>query len=267
MTTWRIRNLMISKQAMRRSAFFLAAGLLVATASTRAGADAITVAGSTAFTSTIMKPHQKEIEAATGHTLIVLPSKTDYGVKLLLEKRADLGMISTQLELLKRNLEETDPGLPLNDLKEFDVYRSSIAFAVHPSNPVRSISTEQMKKVLLGTITNWRELGGANLPIRLVMVDVGAGIPLTLQTQLLDGKPIAAKNPIKVRTSSQTAKVVEQEPSALGLSQANNLPGRKVSILAFDRPIEQALSYVTLGEPSPAVRSVIEATQKIAAKD
>jgi phosphate transport system substrate-binding protein len=267
MTTWRTRNLMIDKPTMTRSALVLATGLLLATASTMARADAITVAGSTAYNSTIKKPHQKEIEAATGHTLIVLPSKTDYGVKLLLEKRADLGMISTQLDLLKRNLKETDPGLPLDDLKEFDVYRSSIAFAIHPSNPVRAITTEQMRQVLLGTISNWRELGGSNLPIRLVMVDSGAGIPLTLETQLLGGKPIAAKNPIKVRTSSQTAKVVEQEPSALGLSQANNLPGRKVAILAIDRPIEQALSYVTLGEPSPAVRSVIEATQKIAAKD
>jgi phosphate transport system substrate-binding protein len=240
---------------------------MIALLSTSAGAETLTVAGSTAFTTTIMKPHQKEIETATGHTLVVLPNKTDLGVKLLLEKRADLAMISTLLELVMRSLRETDPNLPLDQLRNFDVYRSAVAFTVHPSNPLRSISTEQLRKVLLGTITNWRELGGSDTPIRLVMVDSGAGIPLTLETQLLEGKPIAVKNPIKVRISSQVAKVVEQEPTGLGLTQANNIPGRKVAILTLDKPIEQALSYVTLGDPSPVVRSVIDATRKIASRD
>jgi ABC-type phosphate transport system substrate-binding protein len=260
------RTLPKSNRTALKSVIFVAV-LLTLGATTIAQADTITVAGSTAFNATIMVPHQKEIEAISGHTLIVLPSKTDLGVRLLLEKRADLAMISTALELLTRSLKETDPPLPLDQLRSFDVYRSSVAFTVHPSNRLRSIKTEQLRKVLLGTITNWRELGGSDLRIRLVMVESGAGIPLTLETLLLDGKPIAAKDPIRVRISSQVAKVVEQEPGALGLTQANNIPGRKVAILTPERQIEQALSYVTLGEPSPAVRSVIDATQKIASKD
>jgi phosphate transport system substrate-binding protein len=199
--------------------------------------------------------------------LIVLPSKTDLGVKLLFEKRADLAMISTEFELLTRSMKEADPLLPFDRLRSFDVYRSAVAFTVHPSNPLRSIKTDELRKVLLGTITNWRELGGPDLPIRLVMVESGAGIPLTLETLLLGGKPIAAKDSIKVRISSQVAKVVEQEPTALGLTQANNIPGHKVAILTPERPFEQALSYVTLGDPSPALRSVIDVSQKIAAKD
>src|SRR4051812_39833595 len=72
--------------------------LLILGLATTAQADTIKLAGSTAFNTTVMVPHQKEIEAVTGHKLIVLPNKTDLGVKLLLEKRADLAMISTQFD-------------------------------------------------------------------------------------------------------------------------------------------------------------------------
>src|SRR5258708_2951224 len=217
------RTLPKSNRTALKSLIFVAV-LLTLGATTIAQADTITVAGSTAFNATIMVPHQKEIEAISGHTLIVLPSKTDLGVRLLLEKRADLAMISTALELLSRSLRETDPPLPLDQLRSFDVYRSSVAYTVHPSNRLRSIKTEQLRKVLLGTITNWRELGGSDLRIRLVMVESGAGIPLTLETLLLRGKPISAKNSIKAPIRSHVSQLVPHDPTPPPLTPRNTTP-------------------------------------------
>ena len=145
----------------------------------------------------------------------------------------------------------------------FEAYRARVAFTVHPTNSVRSLSTQQLKGVLLGEITNWRELGGRDLPIRLVMVDAGAGIPLTISYQLLAGKPVNTNNAIRVRISSQVAKVVEQEPGALGLTQEKNVPGHNIVVLATEQIVEQKLAYVTLDQPSPAAKSVIDATRVI----
>jgi phosphate transport system substrate-binding protein len=236
---------------------------LVVSALPSSGAQTLTVSGSTTFNTTILEPHQKAIEANTGLTLVIIPNKTDLGVKLLAERRADLAMISTALEPVLESLRSREPDLPLDRLKEFEVYSAKVAFAVHPSNPVRSLNSAQLRGVLLGEITNWKELGGRDLEIRVVRVDNGAGIPLTLQTQFLDGKPIADRNPIRVRISTQTAKIVEQEPGALGLAQTGNLPGRKVNVLKTERSIEQKLSYVTLGDPSSTVKSLIDVTRKL----
>lgn len=41
-----------------------------------------------------------------------------------------------------------------------------VAF-VHKDNPVDNVSFSQLKKVYLGEITNWKELGGKNAPIEL----------------------------------------------------------------------------------------------------
>ena len=252
------------RQSLRKAG----CGVLVALAAAAWGptplaAQTLTLSGSTTFTTTIMKPHQKDIESATGFQLVVLPNKTDIGIRLLVEQRSDVAMISTALEGVVKELREIAPDLPLERLKSFAVYSAKVAFTVHPSNPVRAITSDNLKKVLLGEITNWKQVGGRDLPIRLVRVDSGAGIPLTMETELLDGRPIAATDAIRVRISSQVAKIVEQEPAALGLTQVGNLPGRNVLVLSVDRSFEQRLSYVTLGEPTPQVQRLIAATRKI----
>jgi phosphate transport system substrate-binding protein len=237
--------------------------VLSALSVTSSSAATLTIAGSTTFNTAVMVPYQKAIEAATGHTLIIIPNRTELGVRLLMERSADLAMISSKLESVSRNLRESDPTLPVDRLVSFEAYRARVAFTVHPSNSIRSISTQQLKAVLLGDITNWRELGGRDLPIRLVMVDAGAGIPLTIATQLLGGKPVTSNDAIRVRISSQVAKVVEQEPGALGLTQEKNMAGHNVAELATEQTIEQELAYVTLDQPSPIMKSVIDATRKI----
>jgi phosphate transport system substrate-binding protein len=241
----------------------LTAWLLVAMSLTPLSAATLTIAGSTTFNTAVMVPYQKAIESATGHTLVIVPNRTELGIKLLLEHSADLAMISTKLESVSRNLRSSDLALPVDRLVSFDVYRARIVFTIHPTNSVRSINTQQLKAVLVGEITNWRELGGPDLPIRLVMVDAGAGIPLTISSQLLEGKQVTTNDAIRVRISSQVAKVVEQEPGALGLTQERNVTSHKIEIMATEQTIEQELSYVTLDQPSPAVKSVIDATRAI----
>jgi phosphate transport system substrate-binding protein len=263
---WRIAAM--ASQRMCYSLFKMSGYALVALVTlglsiTSSLAETLTIAGSTTFNTAVMVPFQKTIETATGHKLIVIPNRTELGIKLLLEHSADLAMISTSLDSVSRVVKKNDPAAQVDRLVSFETYRARVAFTVHPRNRVRSISMQQLRGVLLGETTNWQDLGGRDLPIRLVMVDIGAGIPLTLTTQLLGGKPVTTTNAIRVRISSQVAKVVEQEPGALGLTQAKNVPGHNIAELVTDQTIEQELAYVTLGQPSAAVKAVIDATRAI----
>jgi phosphate transport system substrate-binding protein len=230
-------------------------------------AQTLTLAGSTTFNNAVISFRQQKIESLTGLRLVVLPNKSDLGIKLLLEGRVDIAMISVALEPLVQAMRNASPSLPFDQLKSFEVDSAKVAFTVHPTNPVRSMTSAVIAKILLGQITNWKQVGGPDLAIRLVRVDSGAGIPLTLETQLLGGRPITAKDSIPVRISSQVAKIVEQEPGALGLTQATNVRGHNVSVLAVDRSFSQQLSLVTLGNPTPAAASLIAATRKLLETD
>jgi phosphate transport system substrate-binding protein len=241
--------------------------LAVTAASATAGAaETFLVQGSTTFNDRVMKPYQAAIEASSGHALTVVPNKSSLGIVALFEKRADFAMISGPLATEVAALRKSNPEFRYERLRTFEVSRTRMAFGVNPANPVRKVTVEAMRKVLFGEITNWRELGGPELPIRLVIVREGGGVQATVESQLLEGRKISAPDPIVVQISTQVLKVVEQEPSAIGLAQLGVLIRSGLPELKVDPPIEQVLSYVTLGEPTPAMRDVIDMTFDIVAR-
>ncbi len=64
----------------------------------------------------------------------------------------------------------------------------------------------------------------------------------------------------------QLIQVVEQEPGAIGFAQLALVRQRSDIELTTDRPMEQILYLVTVGDPTPAMGSVIDAARSIAAK-
>jgi len=50
-----------------------------------------------------------------------------------------------------------------------------LAVVVHPSNPISSISTAQIKDIYTGKIKNWEKLGGQNMPIVVISRDTNSG--------------------------------------------------------------------------------------------
>ena len=51
------------------------------------------------------------------------------------------------------------------NLKQIPIAYDGIVFFVNPSLPVKQISVEQIRQMILGKITNWQEIGGPNLPV------------------------------------------------------------------------------------------------------
>jgi phosphate transport system substrate-binding protein len=51
------------------------------------------------------------------------------------------------------------------ELEEIPVALDAIAFAVHPTQTAPGLTIEQIRDIYLGTITNWQQVGGPNLPI------------------------------------------------------------------------------------------------------
>ena len=227
-------------------------------------ADTFRVQGSTTFNSRLMEPFKGEIELATGHKLDVVANKSINGLIALVEGRAELAMISAPLDAELRVLRVTKPDFPHAMLRSFEIARSRVALAVHPSNPVRSISRDVLRRVLLGDITNWRHLGGPDLRIRVVAVRDGGGVTATVQTQVLDGRPFGSPDIIRLETPKQVIRVVEQETGALGLAQSALLTERRLPELALDKPIEQELHVVTFDEPAPTLRSIIDRLRAVA---
>lgn len=250
----------------RRIAVVTLTAAILTSAASPAFAETLAVYGSSTFSAQIMQPLQSAIESRSGHKLQVVTNKSSLGIMALFEKRADIAMISAPLEAQIAALKRTSPTLAFDKLQNFPVSLIRAAFAVHPGNPVRNVSVGQIAKILRGEIITWKELGGQDLPIRVIIVRGGGGVPTAVEAEILDGKPITAtQHSIYVQTGANVMGVVGQEPGALGLAQLGLVQKHKLPELKTDRPVEQHLNYVTLGDPTLAMRAVIKATQEIAA--
>jgi phosphate transport system substrate-binding protein len=229
-----------------------------------ASAETLIVQGSSTFYQQLMEVYQSAIEAKAGHKLTVTSNKSSLGLFSLFERRADIAMISASLDSEIAALRNTNPALPFEQLQNFEISRTRIAFAVHPSNSIRAASLDKIRQVLRGEINNWQQLGGSNTPIRLVVVRGGGGVTAVVENALLQGRPIAASGVIYVQSGSQVIQVVARESGAMGLAQLALTRQENLPELVTDQVVEQQLNLVTLGEPTPAMRAVIDAVRTIA---
>jgi phosphate transport system substrate-binding protein len=223
----------------------------------------IVLQGSTTFGTALAQPYAKAVEAQTGMRLEIIPNKSNFGLIALFEGKADLAMISTTLEKEVEFVRRSNPNLRYQDLRAFEVARTRAALVVHPSNPIRSARLEDIRKILTGEISNWRQLGGPDLQIRVVAVRDGGGVVGSVEAKLLGNAHISAPDVIRVQVGTQIVKVVAQEPGAFGITQLAVVKASAAIEMITDEPIEQILSLVSLDDPSPSALATIEAFRRI----
>lgn len=78
---------------------------------------------------------------------------------------SEIGMSSRDLKQ-----EEVDSGL-----QEIVIAYDGIVVVTHPSNKVKDLTLEQVKKIFTGEVTNWKEFGGDDMEIVVVSREDGSG--------------------------------------------------------------------------------------------
>jgi phosphate transport system substrate-binding protein len=66
-----------------------------------------------------------------------------------------------------------------------------IAMIVHPSNPVGELTVEQVRDIYMGTITNWKEIGGPDVAIVMISRDTNSGTYETFEKLVMKKEKIA----------------------------------------------------------------------------
>ena len=130
---------------------------------------------------------------------------------------------------------------------------------IHPSNPVKSLTLAQIADLMSGKIKNWKDLGGNDAPILVVMETKGGGVRSMVEKEVMGGGEITAASR-ELPGAIQVVGIVGQVPQAIGIAVAATVDG-KVNVLTTDRSIEQPLILVTNGQPSSEMAKVIEAAR------
>lgn len=100
----------------------------------------------------------------------------------------------------------------------FAVALDCLVPVVHPGNPVKSLTREQLKNIYAGKITNWKEVGGNDQPIVVIGRDTSSGTYGTWQEMVMDhGEKTRVSARAQVTASSGAMMTsVAQNKNAIG---------------------------------------------------
>ncbi|MPM49672.1 hypothetical protein SDC9_96402 [bioreactor metagenome] len=98
----------------------------------------------------------------------------------------------------------------------------AFVFVVNEANPVTSLTIAQARDIYTGKITNWKELGGDDLPIAAFQRNSDAGSQTLMEKLIMDGQPMMeAPTDYIVATMGQLMEAVKSydgSPGAIGYS-------------------------------------------------
>ncbi|GGY62273.1 membrane protein [Cellvibrio zantedeschiae] len=135
----------------------------------------------------------------------------------LLKDETDMGMSSRPIkdkereELLPKTGDLTLPG------SEHVLGLDGLAIITSPSNAVSSLSIDQLVGIFSGEITNWSQLGGKDLPIKIYARDDKSGTWDSFKALVLDSrKAKLSESAVRVESSSELSDSVAREAGAIG---------------------------------------------------
>jgi phosphate transport system substrate-binding protein len=110
--------------------------------------------------------------------------------------------------------------------EEIAVAKDGVTFYVNEKNPLSSLTQQQLEKIYLGDVTNWKEVGGPDAPIVLYSRENSSGTYVFVKDNLLGGNDFSAT----AQTLPGTAAVVNavaKEKNGIGYGGAAYAKGVK----------------------------------------
>lgn len=115
------------------------------------------------------------------------------------------------------------------------IARLPSAFFVHPSAEVRDLSAAQLADIYAGRITNWKEVGGADLRIRVVRREEADSTLLVLRSSMPGWSDVVITERSKLATSTQEAiETVRLVEGAIGFGPFTNILTQGSVVLTVD---------------------------------
>jgi phosphate transport system substrate-binding protein len=148
------------------------------------------------------------------------------GFAALLAGECDIASSSRTINDDEKRLAQSR-GIKLND-KYIGSY--GVAVILHPANPVNNLTDKQIRDIFTGAITNWKAVGGKDLPIQLYIRDPVSGTNLGFRELAMENTPYAASAKA-FQTYGEIVAVVKSDEAGIGYASmlAENEKGLKTA--------------------------------------
>lgn len=224
----------------------------------------LTVAGSDTMVNMAQAWADAYTEANTGVTIAVKGGGSGTGIAALINGTVSFANSSREMkpeEITQAQAKGINPVAT-------KVARDGVAIVVNPANKVENLTLDQLGKIYLGTITNWKDVGGADKPITLVSRDPSSGTYEFMTGKVLGGGKFATSTKLLASTQAVVDEVAA-DPNAIGYIGVGyesdkikviGVDGVKASVATVTDetyPLWRYLLMYSNGEPTGAAKAYI----------
>jgi len=244
---------------LKRRLMIVPMGLLMAMlmVSVPALAAEILVTGSTTVQPIAEKVAKAYMESHRGTTVSVSGGGSGNGIKAIIDGTADIGNASRFIKDQELAMACGKGVYPV----PFRIAYDCIIPVVHPGNPVKNLTIEQLKDIYLGKISNWSAVGGSDQPILLISRDTSSGTYEVWEDKVMKKEDVSPG--VQLEDSNESViKAVASEKGAIGYIglgylensvksvSVNTIKGSETTTLNGTYPISRPLFMFTKGWPS-----------------
>lgn len=220
----------------------------------------ISIAGGTAHIPVMKKAAKRIMKSNSDIRITIAGGGSGVGIQKVGEGLVNIGNSGRKAS----EAEQTKYGLVL-----FPFAVDGVATVVHAKNPVNNLSSEQVRAIFAGTITNWKEVGGTDAKINIYSRDESSGTRAVYWKKLLKKGPLATAANI-VASNGAMKSAISRDVNGIGYVSIGHLDDSvKAPLLdgvvvnqktAKDGqyPIVRKLYMNTKGQPNGIVKSFIE---------
>jgi phosphate transport system substrate-binding protein len=136
------------------------------------------------------------------------------------------------------------------------VGKSQIYVGINKDNPVKALTKEQIKGIFTGKIQSWKEVGGNDEPIMVIISTQNPATMAGLRKMALDGEDYLKDN-LDIPRYEEIRNAIAANPGAIGFGPFSSLNGegcKLPQIPDFIRPV----SAITKGAPSAKVKRLYD---------
>ncbi len=204
-------------------------------------AGTVTVKGSDTMVILVQRWAEEFMKKNTGVKIQVTGGGSGTGLSALINGTTDIASSSRPIKEAEQEKLRGRFNTPGNEVA---VAKDGVAFYVNDKSPVQSLTMEQLKKIYLGDLTNWKELGGADAKIVVYSRENSSGTYVFVKDNLLGREDFVAS----AQTLPGTAAVVNavaKEKHGIGYGGA-----------AYGKGIRELKVKVGAGDIAPTLDNV-----------
>jgi phosphate transport system substrate-binding protein len=242
-------------------------GLLVlqTPAHSQSADNVITWAGCGITKKAFMAELAKAYEKKTGIKVQLSGGGATRGIRDTVKLRMDMGG-SCRMSLPSEDQSELYASL-------HPVAWDALVVITNKKNPVKNLTQKQIQDIYLGKVTNWRQVGGQNVPIHLyIRQGKISGVGYAIRQYLFEDSNIEFKTKSKYtkRSSGPIERSIEKDISGIAITGVSSARKRDVKIISMDDKsptyenvmkgkygLYRPLYLVTTPTPSPKVKDFV----------